>query len=194
MGYKIFLQNIDLTLSSDVSWGKPFSGVTMHTFESHIRNVPDFPKPGILFKDITPLLQDRFSEVIEAMSEGIDWDKIDHVVGIESRGFILGAAMAQLKGKGFIPMRKKGKLPPPIIAETYTLEYGTDTLEMIQNETAGRVVLVDDVLATGGTLRAAMKLCEKNHLEVKSMALLINLTFLNKFKEEGLPVVSVLNY
>ncbi len=166
----------------------------MHPFESHIRSVPDFPKPGIVFKDISPLLTERFSEVIEAMSMGIDWKKVDHVVGIESRGFILGAAMAQLHGKGFIPMRKKGKLPPPIIGESYALEYGTDTLELIVNTKPANVVLVDDVLATGGTLRAAMKLCEKNHYHVVNMSLLINLTFLNKFKEEGLPVVSVLNY
>lgn len=166
----------------------------MHPFESHIRSVPDFPKAGIVFKDITPLLQERFPEVIKEMSKGIDWSQVDYVVGIESRGFILGAAMAQLNGKGFIPMRKKGKLPPPVIAETYSLEYGTDTLEMIQEDKPGRVVLVDDVLATGGTLRAAANLCAKNKLEVKAMALLINLTFLNKFKEEGQPVFSVLNY
>lgn len=166
----------------------------MHPFESHIRNVSDFPKPGIVFKDITPLIQERFPEVIQAMSQGIDWSQIDYVIGIESRGFILGAAMAQLNGKGFIPMRKKGKLPPPVIAETYSLEYGTDTLEMIQEEKPARVVLVDDVLATGGTLKAAANLCAKNKMEVKAMALLINLTFLNKFKEEGLPVFSVLNY
>jgi adenine phosphoribosyltransferase len=166
----------------------------MHSFESHIRNVPDFPKPGVLFKDISPLMKERFSEVIQAMSEGINWKEVDHVVGIESRGFILGAAMAQLHGKGFIPMRKKGKLPPPIIAETYSLEYGSDTLEMFQSEVPGKVILVDDVLATGGTLRAAMNLCEKNKLNVVQMSLLINLTFLNKFKEQGLPVISVLNY
>jgi adenine phosphoribosyltransferase len=166
----------------------------MHSFESHIRNIPDFPKPGIMFKDISPLLQERFQEVIAAMCEGINWDEVDQVVGIESRGFILGAAMAQLKGKGFIPMRKKGKLPPPVISETYELEYGTDCLEMIQTDKAARIVLVDDVLATGGTLRAAMKLCEKNQLKVTSMSLLINLTFLNQFKQEGLPVSSVLNY
>ena len=166
----------------------------MHPFESHIRSVPDFPKAGIVFKDITPLLTERFSEVIEAMSQGIDWKKVDHVVGIESRGFILGAAMAQLHGKGFIPMRKKGKLPPPVIDESYALEYGTDTLEMIVNTKPARIVLVDDVLATGGTLRAAMNLCHRNKFEVVNMSLLINLTFLNKFKEEGLPVVSVLNY
>lgn len=166
----------------------------MHSFESHIRNVPDFPKAGILFKDISPLLQERFHEVIEAMSVTINWDEIDYVVGIESRGFILGAAMATLKGKGFIPVRKKGKLPPPTLAESYALEYGTDTLEMLVNDRPSRVVLVDDVLATGGTLRAVMNLCQKNKYEVKAMALLINLTFLNKFKEEGLPVHTVLNY
>ncbi len=166
----------------------------MHPFETHIRNVPDFPKPGVIFKDITPLLTERFSEVITALSQGIDWKNIDHVVGIEARGFILGAAMAQMHKKGFIPMRKKGKLPPPVISESYALEYGTDTLEMIENKNPGRIVLVDDVLATGGTLRAAMKLCEKNDLEVVHMSLLINLTFLNKFKEEGLPVISVLDY
>ncbi len=166
----------------------------MHPFETHIRNVPDFPKAGVIFKDITPLLTERFPEVITAMSQGIDWKNIDLVVGIEARGFILGAAMAQMHGKGFVPMRKKGKLPPPVIAESYALEYGTDTLEMIENKKAARVVLVDDVLATGGTLKAAMKLCEKNDLKVVHMSLLINLTFLNKFKEDGLPVISVLNY
>jgi adenine phosphoribosyltransferase len=166
----------------------------MHSFETHIRNVPDFPKAGILFKDITPLLQERFHEVIESMAKTINWNEIDYVVGIESRGFILGAAMATLKGKGFIPVRKKGKLPPPVIAESYALEYGTDTLEMIINEKPGRVVLVDDVLATGGTLKAVMNLCQKNQFEVKALSLLINLTFLNKFTEEGYPVHSVLNY
>jgi adenine phosphoribosyltransferase len=166
----------------------------MHTFETHIRNIPDFPKPGVVFKDISPLLKERFSEVILAMSEGIDWRKVDAVVGIESRGFILGAAMAQLHGKGFIPMRKKGKLPPPVISETYALEYGVDTLEMLVSDEPSRIVIVDDVLATGGTLKAAMLLCEKNRFHVVGMSLLINLTFLNKFKEEGLPVFSVLNY
>ena len=166
----------------------------MHPFEQHIRNVPDFPKPGIIFKDISPLLTYHFDEVTHALCEGIDWNEVDAIVGIESRGFILGAAMAQLKGKGFIPMRKKGKLPPPVISESYALEYGSDTLELVQTDKPLRVVLVDDVLATGGTLKAAMKLCEKNQYQVKALSLLINLTFLNKFKEEGHPVHSVLNY
>lgn len=166
----------------------------MHSFESHIRSVPDFPKAGIVFKDISPLLRDRYHEVIEAMSATINWNEIDYVVGIESRGFILGASMATLKGKGFIPVRKKGKLPPPCIGESYELEYGSDTLEMLVNDKKARVVLVDDVLATGGTLRAVMNLCQKNNYDVKAMALLINLTFLNKFSEEGFPVHSVLNY
>jgi adenine phosphoribosyltransferase len=166
----------------------------MHHFETHIRNVPNFPKPGIVFKDVTPLFQERFHEVIEEMCKTISWDEIDYVVGIESRGFILGAAMATFKSKGFIPVRKKGKLPPPVISESYTLEYGTDTLEMIVNEKPGRVVLVDDVLATGGTLKAVMNMCQKNHFEVKALSLLINLTFLNKFVEEGRPVHSVINY
>lgn len=166
----------------------------MHSFESHIRSVPDFPKKGITFKDISPLLQERFPEVIAAMCDGINWSEVDYIIGIESRGFILGSAMAMHKNKGFIPVRKIGKLPPPTISESYALEYGTDTLEMIVNNKPARVVLVDDVLATGGTLRAVMNLCQKNNYEVKALSLLINLTFLNKFKEEGHPVFSVLNY
>ncbi len=166
----------------------------MHPFETHIRNVQDFPKPGVVFKDVSPLMQERFTEVIEAMCQPIQWSEIDYVVGIESRGFILGAAMASLKGKGFIPVRKQGKLPPPVISESYELEYGSDTLEMLVNTKKSRVVLVDDVLATGGTLKAVMNLCQRNHYDVKALALLINLTFLNKFKEQGLPVHSVLNY
>ena len=166
----------------------------MHPFEQYIRNVPDFPKQGIMFKDITPLLQDHFEDVVKAMGEGINWSEIDTIVGVESRGFILGAAMAIHYKKGFLAVRKKGKLPPPVITESYALEYGTDTLEMIVNDKPSRVVIVDDVLATGGTLRAVMNLCKKNKYEVKALSLLINLTFLNKFKEEGLPVHSVLNY
>jgi adenine phosphoribosyltransferase len=166
----------------------------MHPFESHIRTVPDFPKPGIQFKDVTPLLKDRFQDVIEAMCSGIDWSEIDYVVGVESRGFILGAAMAQMKEKGFIPIRKKGKLPPPVLEETYALEYGTDTLELGLNDHPARVLLVDDVLATGGTIRAAIRLCEKNHLAVKGLSFLINLKFLNQLDQDGYAIHSVMEY
>jgi adenine phosphoribosyltransferase len=166
----------------------------MHPFEAWIRTVPDFPKTGIQFKDVTPLLKERFHDVIKAMSQNIAWNEIDYVVGIESRGFILGAAMAALQGKGFIPVRKKGKLPPPVISEDYLLEYGVDTLEMGINTQNGRVVIVDDVLATGGTMGAAIKLCKRNGFTVKSLSLLINLKFLNQMKEEGYSLHSVIDY
>jgi adenine phosphoribosyltransferase len=102
-----------------------------------------------MFKDITPLLQYKFDDVVAAMGEGINWNEVDAIVGVESRGFILGAAMAIHFKKGFIAVRKKGKLPPPVIGESYALEYGTDTLEMVVNDKPARVVVVDDVLATG---------------------------------------------
>lgn len=165
-----------------------------HPLEQFIRNVPDFPKPGVGFKDIMPLMQDHLPAMIEAMSKGINWSEIDYVIGIESRGFILGSAMALKNGKGFIPVRKKGKLPPPVIAQSYTLEYGTDTLEMATNTKPARVLLVDDVLATGGTLNATKALCERNHYQVKGMAVFINLSFLNNFKSSGQTVHSVLTY
>jgi adenine phosphoribosyltransferase len=166
----------------------------MHPLEKYIRNVSDFPKPGIMFKDISPLMREHFDEMIDAMSATIPWNEIDVVVGIESRGFILGAAMAAKNGKGFIPVRKKGKLPPPLVSESYTLEYGTDTLEMSVNEVPARALLVDDVLATGGTLKATMSLCERNQFHVQAMAVFINLSFLNNFKARGLPLHAVLNY
>lgn len=166
----------------------------MHPLEKYIRNVSDFPKPGIMFKDISPLMREHFDEMIDAMSATIPWNEIDVVVGIESRGFILGAAMAGKNGKGFIPVRKKGKLPPPLVSESYTLEYGTDTLEMSVNEVPARALLVDDVLATGGTLKATMSLCERNQFHVQAMAVFINLSFLNNFKARGLPLHAVLNY
>ena len=165
-----------------------------HPFEAYIKNVPNFPKPGVMFKDITPLMQDHFDAVVEAMGEGVSWDEIDVIVGIESRGFILGAAMAIKFKKGFIPVRKKGKLPPPVVSESYALEYGTDTIEMGPNSRPLKALVVDDVLATGGTLKAACKLCMANNIHVQAMAVLINLTFLNNLKEEGHKLHSVLNY
>lgn len=163
-------------------------------YESLITNVPDFPKQGIIFKDISPLLDEKLEEVISDMGSKIDWAEIDLIIGIESRGFILGAAMAIKFGKGFLPMRKKGKLPPPIIAETYDLEYGSDQLELRVNENPRNVVLVDDVLATGGTLKAALSLCEKNNYHVKAISMLINLGFLNEMDKESDLIHSVLRY
>ena len=162
--------------------------------EKYITNIPDFPKPGVSFKDISPLLKYKLNETIEEMSKGIDWNEVDHVIGIESRGFILGVALAQMHNKGFIPVRKKSNLPPPVISEEYTLEYGTDILEMHPNDEPTKVVVVDDVLATGGTMKAVIKMCQKNNYDIQNIAVLINLGFLNKFKEEGIKYNSVLEY
>ncbi len=163
-------------------------------FEKLITDVPDFPKKGVIFKDISPLLDQKFNEVIEEMGSKIDWSEIDAIVGIESRGFILGAAMAAKFNKGFIPMRKKGKLPPPVIAESYQLEYGQDQLELKINSSTKNIVLVDDVLATGGTLRAAISLCQKNNYTIKAVSMLINLAFLNQMAQESELIYSVLKY
>ena len=120
---------------------------------NYIRDIPDFPKKGIIFKDITPLLKNNkaFNHIIEVLKKRIINKKIDYIIGIESRGFILGAALAQSLHCGFVPIRKKGKLPYKVISETYDLEYGKDTLEMHIDalEANNNVVLIDDVLATG---------------------------------------------
>ena len=126
--------------------------------ESYIRDVPDFPKPGILFKDITPLLQDPegLRKSIEGLAAAVDPAEYDLVCGIESRGFIFGTALAHHVGKGFIPIRKPGKLPWKTASESYELEYGTDTIEIHVDAADGgrRVLMVDDLLATGGTMAA----------------------------------------
>lgn len=163
-------------------------------YEELITNVPDFPKAGVVFKDISPLLKHKIDEVITDMGKNIDWNKIDVVLGIESRGFILGAAMAVKFNKGFLPIRKKGKLPPPVIGEEYALEYGTDILEMRVNQENLSVCLVDDVLATGGTLNAAMKMCERNNYHVKAVSVLIDLQFLNQMASADPRIHSVLKY
>jgi adenine phosphoribosyltransferase len=173
-----------------------FKGYLMNKqeYESLIDNVADFPKEGVIFKDISPLLKHKLDDVIADMGKDIDWSNVDVVIGIESRGFILGSAMAIKFNKGFLPVRKKGKLPPPVIGESYELEYGSDTLEMRVNDEKLNVVVVDDVLATGGTLKATMSLCEKNNFHVTDMSVLINLKFLNSFEKEGIKVHSVLSY
>src|SRR4029079_3358158 len=165
----------------------------------HIRHVPDFPKAGILFYDITTLLRDPlgFKTTIDLLSTPYTGQGIDAVVGIESRGFILGAAVAERIGAGFIPIRKPGKLPAKAIKDAYDLEYGKDALEIHEDAIAKgqRIVIVDDVLATGGTAAAAVELVRKVGGELHGLAFLIELLFLNgrkKIKREN--VHAVLQY
>jgi adenine phosphoribosyltransferase len=149
-----------------------------------VRDVPDFPKPGIVFKDITPLLAEAglFAATTDAMAEPFYEAKITHVVAIESRGFILGAPVAQRLHSGFIPMRKPGKLPSKTETEVYALEYGTDSLEVHADAcewaSQPRILIVDDVLATGGTADAACRLVEKLGGQVVGLSFLLALGFL----------------
>jgi adenine phosphoribosyltransferase len=171
----------------------------MMDLKQHIRNVPDFPKPGILFYDITTLLKNAegLKATIERLVAPYRGAKIDAVLGIESRGFILGAAVAERLGAGFIPVRKPGKLPSKAIKETYDLEYGKDALEMHADavDKGERVLIVDDVLATGGTAAAAVQLVKKVGGELHGLAFLIELTALHgKSKLPGQQVFSVLQY
>ena len=148
-----------------------------------IRDIPDFPKPGILFKDITPVLADgdAFAEAIGVMAEPWRGVAIDAVVGVEARGFILGAAVARELGVGFVPVRKPGKLPAHTLSLDYGLEYGRDRLEIHVDALpdAARVIVVDDVLATGGTLKAAVQLVEQQGAQVVGTAVLVELGFLD---------------
>ena len=171
----------------------------MEHLKTRIRHVPDFPKAGILFYDITTLLQDRegFRLAIDSIALPFKDSGIDVVVGIESRGFILGSSVAQRIGAGFIPARKPGKLPAKAIKEIYELEYGKDGLEIHADaiEKGQRVLIVDDVLATGGTAAAATRLVRRLGGELLGLAFLIELTFLQgKSKLPGENVYSVLQY
>lgn len=167
----------------------------MNDLQRYIRDVADFPRPGILFRDIAPLLRDHFAATIDAMSALFDdaqWRQIDAVAGIESRGFILGAALALRHGKGFVPIRKQGKLPPPVVSAPYELEYGSGVLEMQSG--SGRLLLVDDVLATGGTLRAAADLCLAAGYRVAALAVLLDLKLVTDFRWQELPALTVIRY
>ncbi len=171
----------------------------MDQLRAKIRNVPDFPKPGILFYDITTLLRDPegFHGVIDALAAPFRGQQIDLVVGIESRGFILGGAVAEALGAGFVPVRKPGKLPAKAVKESYALEYGTDTLEIHEDavQPGQRVVIVDDVIATGGTAKATASLVRKLGGTVHALAFLVELDFLHgREKLAGETIHTVIRY
>ena len=155
----------------------------MHDFSQFIREIPDFPKPGILFKDITPLIGNptAFHRAIDEFALRYKLEAIDVIAGIDARGFIFGTALAYRLGVGFVPIRKKGKLPYDTHGATYDLEYGQDTLEIHQDAFPkdSKVLLCDDLLATGGTLSASVDLVEKLGGDIVSVAVLIELTELN---------------
>lgn len=164
--------------------------------ERYIRDVPDFPKPGIVFKDVTPLLQSAagLRRAIDGLAQAVDPATYDVVAGIESRGFIFGTALAFSLGKGFVPIRKPGKLPWSTVSEAYELEYGTDTLEIHTDACAAgsRVLLVDDLLATGGTMAAATKLVRRVGGEPVAAVFVLELTFLGGQKRLDLPSHSLI--
>ena len=167
--------------------------------KSHIRHVPDFPKAGIVFYDITTLLRQPtgFRETIDALASPYLDANVDLVVGIESRGFILGAAVAERLGAGFIPIRKPGKLPARAFSESYELEYGQDAIELHEDgvDLGQRVLIVDDVLATGGTAAAAVRLIKRAGGHLYGLAFLIELSALaGRGKLPGETVHSVLTY
>lgn len=167
--------------------------------EKFIRDVPDFPKKGIIFKDITTLLMEKeaFKHVIDLMEEKYKGKNIHKIVGIESRGFIFGGALAYNLGCGFIPARKPGKLPAETIKEDYSLEYGTNTLELHVDAIGEgeNVVIVDDLLATGGTAQAVAKLVERLKGNISGIEFLVELDFLNgREKLDGYAVSSYLHY
>jgi adenine phosphoribosyltransferase len=156
-----------------------------------VRDVPDYPQPGVVFKDITPLLADgeAFSAVIDALAT--EFGPVDKVVGIEARGFILAAPVAARLCAGFVPVRKKGKLPGATLAQEYQLEYGTATVEVLTDAFApsDRVLVIDDVLATGGTARATADLVHRAGARVTGIAVLLELSFLDgRAKLADLPV------
>lgn len=168
-------------------------------YKALVRDIPDYPKPGIVFKDITPLLQDAAAlrqSILDMAKIAKDY-KITHIAGIESRGFIFGTALALEMGLGFIPIRKPGKLPWKTFAESYELEYGSDKLEIhVDASSAGeKVLLIDDLIATGGTAEAAVKLIRHTGAEVMACCVLIELEFLKgREKLHGIPFHSLIKF
>lgn len=166
---------------------------------AYIRDIPDFPKKGIIFKDITTLLNDKeaFKASVDLLAKKIEGQKIDYIVSVESRGFIFGAALAYKLGVGFVPVRKKGKLPSKTKSVTYSLEYGTDTLEIHEDaiKAKSNVLLVDDLLATGGTVEAVTKLLSGFDAKIIGIAFLIELKFLNgRDKLKDYSIYSLIQY
>ena len=175
------------------------SQITASDLEAAIRTVPDFPKPGIQFKDITPVLGDAalFAGSIDLLAAHHADSRIDAVVGIDARGFIFAAAAARQLNTAFVPIRKKGKLPYKTIEENFSLEYGEDTVAIHEDalQPGARVLLLDDLLATGGTAAAATKLVQKVGAEIVEIGFLIELSFLNgREKLNGQPIHSVITY
>ena len=169
--------------------------MTIIELREAIANVPDFPRPGILFRDITPLLRDHFDATVQALDALLteaEWGGVDVLAGIESRGFILGAALAQRRQKGFALVRKQGKLPPPVVDVAYDLEYGSGVLEMQRGQ--GRLVLIDDVLATGGTMTAAADLCERAGFQVNFLAVLLDLHIIPDYSWRNLRLRAAIHY
>lgn len=168
--------------------------------KSLIRDIPDFPKPGILFRDITTLLRDAegLRYTIDALAEKFSDAAVDYVIGMESRGFIFGTPLAYQLGAGFIPVRKAGKLPAAVHTIEYALEYGTDRLEIHQDalHSACRVLIVDDLIATGGTAGATAKLIQQAGCELVGFGFIIELTALEgrKLLPENVPIVSLVQY
>lgn len=168
----------------------------MQNLSEFVADVPDFPKPGILFRDISPLLKFKFKETIDAMDalfSRAEWQNFDLIAGIESRGFLLAAPLAYLHNKGLVKIRKSGKLPNAAGKIQYGLEYGQSSLEMQQGN-GERLLIVDDLLATGGSLTAAADLASQVGYHVAGLGVLINLTALNNFSWHGLNCRSVLQY
>jgi len=158
-------------------------------------DVPDFPRAGILFRDIAPLLRTHFEATLDAMDRLFseqEWRQIDALAGIEARGFVLAAGLAGRRRKGFVPIRKQGKLPPPVVSAAYALEYGNAVLEVQSG--GGRLALIDDVLATGGTMRAAAELATMAGYQVQGLAALIDLRLAGDFIWQQLPLRCVIRY
>jgi adenine phosphoribosyltransferase len=177
-----------MTLAGDATW-----------LGSHVREIADFPKPGIGFKDITPLLADvdAFRFAVDAIADHFDGTEVDHVIGIEARGFIVAAPVAYRLGAGFVPVRKKGKLPSKVVSQDVVLEYGSDVLEVHEDGIVpgARVLIVDDVLATGGTAEGTIDLAEGLGAQVVGLGFVIELAFLEgRRRLAGHDIVSLIRY